>query len=202
MIPYFLLSKLERPRCFQFARINPCKLKRYSQCAGVYCSDVLLHHIHFQSGIKFDMQKLKSAVGKQPIFFQTQEQKYVVILIHFWWHFRMWRLDMSMFQSFEPWKIYASMSNDFVKHSGCLYAGTVKRHNVCKCHCQWHWHQTNWTYHFSPCYFNGIKNVPVFKCILEESVSQLSVNFGNCISQNSYKNQYPGPICNFGFTEP
>ena len=29
---------------------------------------------------------------------------------------------------------------------------------------------------------------------------KLSVNLGNHISQNSHKNQYPGPVCNFCFT--
>ena len=56
------------------------------------------------------------------------------------------------------------------------------------------------TYHFSPRYFNGIKIVTAFKCTFEETMSKLSVNFGNHISQDSHKNQYPCPVCNFGFT--
>ena len=56
-----------------------------------------------------------------------------------------------------------------------LYADTVKCYNVCKRHrCQ-----ANWTYHFSSCYFNGIKIVNVVKCIFEEIMPKLSVNFGN-----------------------
>ena len=31
---------------------------------------------------------------------------------------------------------------------------------------------------------------------------KLTVNFGNPISKDSHKNQYPNPICNFGFTAP
>ena len=51
---------------------------------------------------------------------------------------------------------------------------------------------------FSPCYFNGIKSATSFKCIFEETMTKLSVNFRNRISQSSHKNQYPGPVCNFG----
>ena len=69
-------------------------------------------------------------------------------------------------------------------------------------HCIWHWFQTNWTYHFSPRYFNGIKIVTALKCIFEETMPKLSVNFGNHISQDSHKNQYPGPVCNFGSAAP
>ena len=56
----------------------------------------------------------------------------------------------------------------------------------------WHWFQTNWTRHFSPCCFNGIKIGTAFKCIFEETVPKLSVNGGNRNSQDSHKNQYPG----------
>ena len=66
--------------------------------------------------------------------------------------------------------------------------------------CHWHWFQTKWTYHFSPRYFNGIKMVTYFKCIFEEIMPKLSVNFVNHISLDSHKNQYPFPVCNFGFT--
>ena len=66
--------------------------------------------------------------------------------------------------------------------------------------CHWHWFYTNWTYHFSPRYFNGIKIATAFKYIFKDTMPKLSVNFGNHISQDSHKNQYPGPICNFGFT--
>ena len=65
-----------------------------------------------------------------------------------------------------------------------------------------HWFQTNWTYYFSPCYFNGIKIEIALKCIFEETVPKLSENFGNSNSQDSHKNQYPGPVLNLGFTEP
>ena len=84
------------------------------------------------------------------------------------------------------------------------YAGTVKRFNILQTsHCHWHWCQTNWTYHFSPHYFNGVKFITIFKCIFEETVPQLSVglHFGNHISQVCHKNQYPGTVCNFGFIE-
>ena len=63
--------------------------------------------------------------------------------------------------------------------------------------CHWHWFQTNWTYYFSPCYFNGIKIATAFKCIFEETMQKLSVNFGNHISQDSH-NQYHGPVRNYG----
>ena len=53
---------------------------------------------------------------------------------------------------------------------------------------------------FSPRYFNGIKISTAFKCILEEKKIKLSVNFGNHNSQDSHKNRYLGPVCNFGFT--
>ena len=43
----------------------------------------------------------------------------------------------------------------------------------------------NWTCHFSQCYFNGIKIGTAFKCIFEEMVLKLSVNFGNRNSQDS-----------------
>ena len=66
--------------------------------------------------------------------------------------------------------------------------------------CHWHWFQTNWKNHFSPRYFNGIKIETAFKCIFEETMLLLSENFGNHISQYSHKNQYPGPVSNFGFT--
>ena len=39
--------------------------------------------------------------------------------------------------------------------------------------------QTNGTYHFSTRYFNGIMIAVVFKCIFEETMPKLSVNFGN-----------------------
>ena len=78
----------------------------------------------------------------------------------------------------------------------------MKRHNVCKRHvarCQWHWCQTNWTYHFSPRYFKGIRIETALKCsIFEETMPKLSVNFGNHyltrLSQET--------TCNFGLTAP
>ena len=68
--------------------------------------------------------------------------------------------------------------------------------------CHWHWFQTNWTYHFSPRYFDGIKIVTAFKYIFKETMPKLSVNFGNHVSQDSHRNKYPGSGCNFGFTVP
>ena len=44
--------------------------------------------------------------------------------------------------------------------------------------------------------------VTAFKCILEETMPNLSGNFGNQNPQDSHKNQSPDPVCNFGFTEP
>ena len=65
--------------------------------------------------------------------------------------------------------------------------------------CHWHWFQTNWTYHFSPRYFNGIKIVTAFKkCILK----QLCHNCKPILEIVSHKNQYHDPVCNSGFTEP
>ena len=55
---------------------------------------------------------------------------------------------------------------------------------------------------FFPRYFNGIKIVTAFKCIFEETMPKMLVNFGNHISQDSHKNQYSSPVCNFGFTVP
>ena len=37
-------------------------------------------------------------------------------------------------------------------------------------------------------YYNGTKIVTVFKCIFEETVPKLTVNFGNRNSQGSHKN--------------
>ena len=38
--------------------------------------------------------------------------------------------------------------------------------------------------------------------MFEETVPKLSVNFGNRNSQDTHKNQYPGPVLNFGLTKP
>ena len=45
--------------------------------------------------------------------------------------------------------------------------------------CHWHWCQTNWTFNapFSPHYFIWIEIVTAFKCIFEETMPKLSVNF-------------------------
>ena len=59
-------------------------------------------------------------------------------------------------------------------------------------YCHWHWGQTNLTYHFSLRYFNGIEIVTAFKCIFEETIPKLSVDFGNYFSQHSHKNRYLG----------
>ena len=76
----------------------------------------------------------------------------------------------------------------------------MKRHNVCKRHIAIGTDVKLVSYHFPPRYFNGIELVTAFKCIFEETMPKLSVNFGNHISQDSHKNQYPGSVCNFGFT--
>ena len=79
----------------------------------------------------------------------------------------------------------------------------MKRHNVRKRHVvtDTGFKQSERTI-FSPRYFNGTKIVTAFKCIFEEIIPKLSVNFGNHISQDSHKKKYRGPVCNFGFTEP
>ena len=59
--------------------------------------------------------------------------------------------------------------------------------------CHWHWFQTNWTYHFSPRYFNGIKIVTAFKCIFEETMSKLSVNFGIKSHKTLIRTNIPAP---------
>ena len=45
------------------------------------------------------------------------------------------------------------------------------------------------------------KNLNCF-CLFKEIVQKLTVNFGNCISQDSHKNQYHCLVLNFSFTEP
>ena len=79
----------------------------------------------------------------------------------------------------------------------------MKRHNVCQRHgfLDTSFKQTERAIllHVIP---NGLRNGTAFKCIFEETVPKLSVNFGNRNSQDSHKNQYPGPVLNFGFTEP
>ena len=47
-----------------------------------------------------------------------------------------------------------------------------------------------------------IKIETAFKCVFEETVPKLSVNFGNHNSQDSHKKQHPSLVLNFGFTEP
>ena len=66
----------------------------------------------------------------------------------------------------------------------------------------WHWFQTNWTHQLSPGYYSGMKIGTAFKYLFEETMPKLSVSFRNYNSQDSHKNQYPGPVLNFGFTEP
>ena len=57
---------------------------------------------------------------------------------------------------------------------------TLKLHNVYKRHIaiDTSFKQTECTISF-PRYFNGIKIVTAFKCIFEETVQKLPVNFGN-----------------------
>ena len=82
---------------------------------------------------------------------------------------------------------------EFVPLSLPIYAGTVKRHIVCKSHVAIDTgvKRIERTV-FLPCYFNGTKLVPAFKCIC----------WRNTHSQDSHKNQYPSSVCYFGFTEP
>ena len=84
------------------------------------------------------------------------------------------------------------------------FAGTVKRHNVCKRQCFLDTGFKQTERHFSLRYFNVIQIGTAFKCrpIIEETVPKCSRNFGNHNSQDSHKNQYPGPVLNFDFTEP
>ena len=84
-----------------------------------------------------------------------------------------------------------------------LHTGTVKRHNVCKRHVS---NDTGFKQTERAIFLHVISNWitigTAFKCIFEETMRKLSVNFGNRSSQESHKNQYPGPVLNFGFTEP
>ena len=90
----------------------------------------------------------------------------------------------------------SNIRSNFVSCS-CLYAGTVKRHNV----------YANVTFpltlvssklnqHFSPYYFNGIKIGTAFKCLFEETVPKLSIwkSRTNIPSHD--------PCLEFRFTEP
>ena len=72
-----------------------------------------------------------------------------------------------------------------------VYAGIVKRHNVCKRHVAIDpgFKQTERTIFSTVINFNGIKIVTAFKYIFEEINSQL-------------ENQYLGSVRNFGFTAP
>ena len=56
----------------------------------------------------------------------------------------------------------------------------------------------------APRYFYGIKLGTAFKCSphLNKLYQNRKYIFGTHNSQDSYKNQYPGPVLNFGFTEP
>ena len=88
------------------------------------------------------------------------------------------------------------------KRINLLYAGKVKRHTVCKRHVAIGMAlvSNKLNVSFSPRYVSGIKIVTAFKCIFDKAMPKLSVSFRNHISQDSHKNQYPGPTCNFGFT--
>ena len=79
----------------------------------------------------------------------------------------------------------------------------MERHNVCKHHAaiDTGFKQTEGTI-FIHVISMGIKIVTAFKCIFEETMPKLSVNFENHISQDSHKNQCPSSVCNFGFTTP
>ena len=50
-------------------------------------------------------------------------------------------------------------------------------------------------------YSNKIEIVTAFKCIFEEAVPKLLVNFGNHNSRDSHNNRSPSPVWNFGFTD-
>ena len=78
-------------------------------------------------------------------------------------------------------------------------AGTVTCHNVCKRHVAF---DTVLNVLFFSTLFQWTKIVTAFMCIFVETMPKLSVNFANHISQDSHNNKYPGPVCNFGFTEP
>ena len=61
----------------------------------------------------------------------------------------------------------------------------MKCHNVCKRHVA---------------IDTGVKQT---EHTIEETMPKMSVKFfGNHFSQDSHKNQYSGPVCNFGFTAP
>ena len=74
----------------------------------------------------------------------------------------------------------------------------MKRHNVCKRHVAI---DTDFKQYlnvpFSPLISSmGFKLQLLSSAFLKE-LCHLSVNFGTHISQDSHKNQYPGPVCNF-----
>ena len=69
----------------------------------------------------------------------------------------------------------------------------MKRHNVCKRQVAI---DTGVRKKNAPCYFNGIKITTVFKCIFEETMQKLLLNF------DSHNKKYPGAVSNFGFTAP
>ena len=82
------------------------------------------------------------------------------------------------------------------------YAGTVKRHNVCQLHISIYtgFKQTERTIFLHV--INGTKIATALKCIFKKTMPKLSVNFGNHTSQDSHKNQYASPVCDFDFIEP
>ena len=79
------------------------------------------------------------------------------------------------------------------------FAGEVKSHNVCKRHS---FLDTGFKQAgpspFPQRYPNGIKQNEQLIYKFEETVSKLSVNSGNHNLQDSYKNEYPDPVLNFG----
>ena len=74
------------------------------------------------------------------------------------------------------------------KQSMVEFAGEVKRHIGCKCHGS----LTLVSNKLDQCYFSTLfqwnKNLSASKCNFEETVPKLSVNSGNCNSQDSHKN--------------
>ena len=79
-----------------------------------------------------------------------------------------------------------------ITETGQQYSGTVKRHNVCKRHVSNDTGSKQIERAIFPMLFQWDKKIgTAFKCILEETMPKLSLNFGNRNSQNSHKNNIP-----------
>ena len=90
-----------------------------------------------------------------------------------------------------------------MQEKSVLHAGAVKHHNVANVTLPLTLvsNKLN-TPFFSTLFLCDKKIGTVFKCIFEKTMPKLSENYGNRNSQDSHKNQYPGPVLNFSFTEP